>query len=218
MKRLRHPASGKWTAIIAAAFATGCLGSSPNVSLFTMNATAVSSAASAPDGLAVGVGPINVPRYLDRPEWVTRPGGSTSELEVDDYRQWAGGFSDNVSSVLGENLGAKLGTQRVVVYPNPSAFALDYRVAVDIHEFEAIGGDALVLRATWVIRAGSETAGGPWSGQSAIRRAIAGTASAGLVNAYNEALDLLADAIAARIESLAKARPPADGSESPPSG
>jgi uncharacterized lipoprotein YmbA len=214
MKLLRHPASCRVAAIVAAGLAVGCLGSSPNVSLYTMNAGYDSLATSAPDGLAIGVGPIRVPRYLDRPEWVTRPGGSTSLLEVDDVRRWAGGFSSNVSSTLGENLGAKLDTQQVVVYPAQTAFALDYRVAVDFHAFEAIDGDAVVLRASWVIRAGS-AGGGPWSGYFATRRDLAGGGPEDLVTAHNEALALLADAIASRIEGLAKAKASSDASDDP---
>jgi len=212
MKLLRHSLTCKVAAIVVAGLAVGCLGSSPNVSLYTMNATSDSLVTSAPDGLAIGVGPIRVPRYLDRPEWVTRPRGSTSRLEVDDFRRWAGGFSSNVLSVLGENLGAKLDTQRVVVYPATNPYSLDYRIAVDFHAFEGIGGDAVVLRASWVIRAGS-AGRGPWSGQSTIRRAIAGGGSEGLVAAHDEALDLLADAIASRIESLAKAKALSDASD-----
>jgi uncharacterized lipoprotein YmbA len=215
MKLLRHAASCRVAAIVAAGLAVSCLGSSPNVSLYTMSAVSNSMTTGAPDGLAIGVGPIRVPRYLDRPEWVTRPGGSTSQLEVDDFRRWAGGFSSNVLSVLGENLGAKLDTQQVVVYPAPTAFTLDYRVAVDFHAFEGIGGDAVVLRASWVIRAGG-AGRGPWSGQSAIRSAIAGGGSEGLVAAHNEALALLADEIASRIEDLAKAQARTDASDDPP--
>jgi len=214
MTLLRHPASGTLVAIVAAGLAVGCLGSSPNVSLYTMNAISAAAATGAPDGLAIGVGPIRLPRYLDRPEWVTRSGGSSAQIEVDDYRQWAGGFSSNVLSALGQDLGAKLGTQRVVIYPAPTAFALDYRVAVDFHEFEAIGGDALVLRANWVIRAGSGDAG-PWSGQATIRRNVAG-GSEGFVGANHDALDQLADAIALRIEDLAKAAPHGLGSADQP--
>jgi uncharacterized lipoprotein YmbA len=212
MKLLQHSASCKVAAIVAAGFAVGCLGSSPNVSLYTMSALSETRATSAPDGLTIGVGPIRVPRYLDRPEWVTRPGGSTSRLAVDDFRRWAGGFSSNVLSALGENLGTKLDTQQVVVYPVQTALALDYRVSVDFHAFEGIDGEALVLRASWVIRAGS-AGSGPWSGYFATRRSIAGRGSDDLVAAHNEALDLLADAIALRIESLAKAKARTDASD-----
>ena len=212
MRLLRCAVSCRVAAIVAAGLAVSCLGRSPNVSLYTMNPISDSSVTSASEGLAIGVGPIRVPRYLDRPEWVTRPGGSTSRLEVDGVRRWAGGFSSNISSTLGENLGAKLGTQRVVVYPAQITFGLDYRVGVDFHAFEAIGADALVLRASWVIRAGN-AGGGPWSGSFSIRRAIAAGGSEAFVAAHNEALDLLADAIAARIEGLAEARARADASD-----
>lgn len=217
MKSLRHPAICKVAAIVAAGLAVGCLGSSPNVSLYTMNAVSDTRTTGAPDALAIGVGPIRVPRYLDRPEWVTRSGGSSSRLEIDDVRRWAGGFSSNVLSALAENLGAKLDTQQVVVYPAQTAFALDYRVGVDFHAFEGIGGDAVVLRASWVIRSGS-TGGGPWSGYFATRRDIAGGGPEGLVAAHNEALALLADAIASRIEDLAKAKAHTDPPDDQPSG
>jgi uncharacterized lipoprotein YmbA len=213
MKLLRHAAICKVAAIVAAGLAVGCLGSSPNVSFYTMNAVSDSAVTGAADGLAIGVGPIRVPRYLDRPELVMRPGGSTSQLEIDDFRHWAGGFSSNVLSVLGENLGAKLGTQRVVVYPVPAAFSLDYRVAVDFQAFEATGGEALVLRANWVIRSGSGE-GGPWSGQSSIRRPIADGGPDALVAAHNEALALLADEIASRIKSLPVSEAGSDGQPS----
>ena len=212
MKLLRRAAICRVAAIVAAGLAVSCLGSSPNVSLYTMNPISDSAVTGVADGLAIGVGPIRVPRYLDRPEWVMRPGGSTSQLEVDDFRRWAGGFSSNVLSVLGENLGAKLGTQRVAVYPAQSAFELDYRVAVDFHAFEPIGREAVVLRANWLIRAGS-AGGGPWSGYFAIRSLIAGADPDALVAAHNEALGLLAEAIALRIEGLAKARALTDASD-----
>jgi len=211
MKLLRGVVRYRAVVILAAGFALSCLGSSPKVSLYTMKAVSDLPAASETEGLAIGVGPIRVPRYLDRPEWVTRPSGSISRLEVDDFRHWAGGFSSNVSRVLAESLGAKLGTQRVVVYPVEPAFPLDYRIIVDVQAFEGIGGETLELRAGWMIRAGSGERG-PWSGQSAIRRPIASGGPDALVAAHNEALDLLADAIAARIKSL----PPsgANGEES----
>ena len=216
MKPLRLPASCVVAAIVAAGLALGCLGRSPKVNLYTMNAVSDSLATGAPDGLAIGVGPIRVPRYLDRPEWVTRSGGSTSRLEIDAVRRWAGGFSANVLSALGENLGARLGTQQVVVYPAQNPFELDYRVGVDFQAFEAIGGDALVLRANWVVRAGSGE-GGPWSGHFATRRAIAGGGPEDLVAVHDEALGLLADAIASRIESVAKERASRGESDDSPS-
>jgi len=220
MRRLQHPAG--WglalivvTGLTVGCLVIGCLGTSPNVRLYTMNPQSDASVAGASDGLAIGVGPIRVPRYLDRPEWVTRPVGSASRLDVDDYRQWAGGFASNVQSVLAQDLAARLGTQRVVAYPATAPFPLDYQVAVDFHAFEAVEGEAVELRASWVIRTG-KVGGGAWIGQSTMRRAIADKSPEALVAAHNEALALLADAIAARIADLPKGDAGSETSAEPP--
>lgn len=225
MRPLQHPAGWRRARIVVTGLVVGCfvigclmigcLGSSPNVRLYTMNPQSDASVAGASDGLAVGVGPIRVPRYLDRPEWVTRPVGSASRLDVDDYRQWAGGFASNVQSVLAQDLAARLGTQRVVTYPATAPFPLDYRIAVDFHAFEAVEGEAVELRASWVIRAG-KAGGGPWIGQSTMRRAIADKSPEALVAAHNEALALLADAIAARIAGLPKGGAVGEEAAEPP--
>jgi uncharacterized lipoprotein YmbA len=203
MKSLRSPASIRCVAIVAAFFAVSCLGSSPKVNFYTMSPVSRTPGSSVSNSLAVGVGPIRVPRYLDRPEWVERSGNSNSQLEVDGVRRWAGGFSSNVLSVLGENMAAKLQTDRVIVYPAQTAFPLDYRIAVDFHAFEVIGGDALELRASWVVRAGSGDRG-PWTGHSVVRESVSGGGDDGFVAAHNKALAQLAETIASRIESLAK--------------
>jgi len=216
MKLLRNRALRAAAAIAAAGCAVSCLGSSPNVTFYTMKGVAGSPVAGAPAGLAVGVGPIRVPRYLDRPELVRRPDESSSRLEVDDFSRWAGGFASNVLSALGENLGVDLDTEKVIVYPTEVPFALAYRVAVDFRAFEGVSGDALVLRANWLIRAiGSEN--GPWTGQSTIRRAIAGSGNEALVAAHNEALGLLAEAIAKRIAELEQAGVRRSAAGDPPS-
>jgi uncharacterized lipoprotein YmbA len=220
MRRLQHPAGGRLVAIVATGLAMGsmgCLGSSPNISLYTMSAQPAPAVAGASDDLAIGVGPIRVPRYLDRPEWVTRPVGSASRLDVDDYRQWAGGFASNVLSVLAQDLGSRLGTQRVVAYPATAPFPLDYRVAVDFLAFEAVEGEALEVRASWLIRTG-KAGGGSWVGQSTMRRPIANQSPEALVAAYNEALALLADEIAARIAGLPRGEAGSEPANEPPPG
>ncbi len=201
MNASRRRTSSWIAAIVAAGIALGCLGRSPAVSLYTMNSVADRSAAAASDGLAIGLGPVSVPRYLDRPEWVTRSAGSTSRLEVDDYRLWAGGFSSNVLAALAPNLAAALGTQRVVVYPAQAPFPLDFRVSLDFERFEGIGDDELVLSARWIVRAGAGA--DSWSGQSEIRKPLGGGGSDALVAAHDAALGALADAIAAQIAGLA---------------
>jgi uncharacterized lipoprotein YmbA len=161
------------------------------------------------EDLAIGVGPVQLPGYLDRPELVTR--AEVSQLDVDEYNRWAGGLESNLLRALGDNLGTRLATPRVVVYPTDAPFPLDYRVTLDVQEFEGRPGHELVLRVRWVIRA-SDPGRGPWSGQSLIRRPLSGGGVEALVAGHDEAVGELADTIASRIASLVRDSREADES------
>jgi uncharacterized lipoprotein YmbA len=63
----------------------------------------------------VGVGPIRIPSYLDRPQIVTR--GAGYEMEVADFANWAEPLKDSFGRVLAENLADELGTNKVVMFP-----------------------------------------------------------------------------------------------------
>jgi len=200
MSALRRLMTRGVAAIALTGLALGCLGRSPQIRLYTMSAVPGSPIAEVADDLAIGVGPVRLPRYLDRPQLVTR--AEASQLDVDDFNRWAGGFGSNLLRALGDDLGTRLGTQRVVVYPADAPFPLDYRVALDVQEFEGRPGHELVLRARWVIRESVEGRG-PWSGQSLIRQPLSSGAVETLVATHDQAVGLLADAIASRIASLA---------------
>jgi hypothetical protein len=200
MSGLRRVMTRGVAAIALVGLALGCLGRSPQIRFYTMSEVPGSPAAEVAEDLAIGVGPVRLPRYLDRPQLVTR--AEASQLDVDDFNRWAGGFESNLLRALGDDLGTRLGTQRVIVYPADAPFPLDYRVALDVQEFEGRPGHELVLRARWIIRESAEGRG-PWSGQSLIRQPLSSGAVEALVAAHDEAVGLLADAIASRIASLA---------------
>jgi uncharacterized lipoprotein YmbA len=211
MSALRRVTTRGIAAIALAGLALGCLGRSPQVRFYTMSGMPGPSTAEVAEDLAIGVGPVQLPGYLDRPELVTRAEGS--QLEVDEYNRWAGGLESNLLRALGDDLGTRLATQRVVVYPTDAPFPLDYRVTLDVQEFEGRPGHELVLRVRWVIRA-PDAGRGPWSGQSLIRRSLSGGGVEDLVAGHDEAVGLLADAIASRIAELAAER--RDAGESSP--
>ena len=57
---------------------------------------------AAAQGPVIGVGPITVPKYLDRPQIVTRSG--RNQLALGEFDRWAEPLQDNVLRVLAENL------------------------------------------------------------------------------------------------------------------
>ena len=99
--------------------------------------------------ISVGLGPITLPDYLDRPQIVTRTNQNTVQLA--EFDRWTGTLSSSVSRILTENLTVLLNTDNVVQYPWPAAFNVTYQVQVDVYRFDGILGDKAVLDAQWSI-------------------------------------------------------------------
>jgi len=98
-------------------------------------------------GLAVAVGPVRFPEFLDRPQIVSRAG--TNRLTLDEFHRWGGTLQDDFLRVLGENLGALLGTGRILVEPAEARFPLDFRVIADVLSFEGSSSGEVVLKVRW---------------------------------------------------------------------
>jgi len=103
-------------------------------------------------GIAVAIGPVAIPDYLDRPQILTRTG--PRELKLAEFDRWAGSLEQDVSRVLAENLSALLAPDNVIVlrwgrdaYPFPAK----YRVGVDVTRFEGTIGDSVTLAARWSV-------------------------------------------------------------------
>ena len=98
--------------------------------------------------VAVGIGPVEIPDYLDRPQIVTRT--AQNGLEVAQFHRWGGLLKPDVARVLIENLSAQLADQ-VAVVPWRRSVPLQHRVAVDVTRFDATPGDSVWLKAQWTI-------------------------------------------------------------------
>jgi len=152
MKRTRcvfHPAL---LVIFAAAVIAGCANTQPT-QFYIMNPVLISSTAKSiqagGEGVFLEIGPVTVPSYLERPQIVTRTG--ENELHVEDFHQWAELFEKNVTRVMAENLSAVLSTDRIEFYPARRSSPVDYRISVDIIQFDANQAGQVVLIARWKI-------------------------------------------------------------------
>jgi len=104
---------------------------------------------TARDDMAIGVGPVELPQYVNRPQIVTRT--SRNELEVAPFARWGEPLEENYSRVLAENLTVLLSTDRVIVYPWKRTVPIDYQVVVEVTRFDgALGGD-VSMRARWTL-------------------------------------------------------------------
>ncbi len=107
-------------------------------------------ASQAPSGdLAVGVGPVILPEYLNRPQIVTRAG--RNQIELADFESWAEPLDGLFARTLTENLSLLLGTDDVLPLPLRREVRLDYTVEVDVARFDADSNGNAVLDARWQI-------------------------------------------------------------------
>jgi uncharacterized lipoprotein YmbA len=104
-------------------------------------------------GHVLGIGPITLPQYLDRPELVTRVGPNEVRSAAFDY--WAGSLAKQFETTLSHDLQALLGPSSVQTSPWYAGARPDLIVEVDVLQFErAVDGQAH-LRARWRLRKGS---------------------------------------------------------------
>ena len=136
---------------------SGCAGISPPVTFYTLDRaldTDASKAQSASAGTAcsgkgIAVGPVSWPRYLDQPRIVTRTGPNT--LGFDEFHRWGGTLEDDFKRVLIKSLSDLLHTSKIADFRKTLRFTPDYRVELDIRQFDGQLGGEVILDAAWVI-------------------------------------------------------------------
>ncbi len=101
------------------------------------------------DGMSIGIGPVNLPDYLDRPQIVIRT--SANELRLAELDKWAGSLKYAVPRIIADNLSTLLGTDQVYTFPWKSALAVRYQVIIDIARFDAQMGSHADLEAQWTV-------------------------------------------------------------------
>lgn len=102
-----------------------------------------------PKPLVIGVGPIAIADYLDRPQIVTR--STAMELQLHEFEYWVEPLATLFPRTLAENLSSLLGTDRVVLMPAPREVHPDYQVEVDLLRFDATRPGEVMLDAGWRI-------------------------------------------------------------------
>jgi uncharacterized lipoprotein YmbA len=197
----------RWLVLAAAWLAAGCLGGGSRPEYFTLSPSARTDggpALAARPELGLAVGPIEFPRYLDRPEIVTRDG--KHRLVFWSGHRWGGSLRSDVLRVVADDLGVLLGTTRIAVYPVEARFPLDYRVLLELIEFEGVPGSAVTLRARWTVAAGANGRALAIA-EARFEEPVASASWPDLVAAHSAALGRLTRQIAERIAAL----PPQQG-------
>jgi uncharacterized protein len=153
----------------------------------------VLSAAPPPPGPAgatprvIGLGPIRLPEYLDRPELVARV--APNQLRIAENERWAEPLRDALVTTLRQDLAAALPGDRVVAHPWDSAEHPDRELAIEVLRFERVSDQAVELEARWQLRDGAGQL--RLAKESRIRQATSGADAQAAVAALSQLLSLL---------------------------
>jgi len=101
-------------------------------------------------GIAVGVGPLNLPAYLDRPHIVTR--ATEHRLELSEFNRWAEPLKDSMLRVIAVNLSNQLETTRVFALPRRRPVVpIEFKVEINVARFDGTLGGEVMLVARWIL-------------------------------------------------------------------
>ena len=87
-----------------------------------------------PARLAIAVGPVHLPGYLDQAQMVTRI--TQHRIILSENDRWAEPLEDNIAHVLAQNLSMLLPTHQVTLHPWPAQQRPSYQLEIDVLSFE----------------------------------------------------------------------------------
>ncbi|MES2707910.1 MAG: PqiC family protein [Verrucomicrobiota bacterium] len=144
---------------------------SPAKRFYMLTAESPAPAAPGKKSPGIGVGPVSVAGYLDRPNLVFQETGN--QLAISESNRWAGDLAENITRVTATNLGRELGTGNVRVYPWDHDSGLNYQISLDILHLHGGTDGSAVLDASWrvyALPARNIAASRSWSGTEPLRR------------------------------------------------
>jgi uncharacterized protein len=120
----------------------------PPIDYYMLTPVGEQSLAPVPSGdLTIGLQPIELADYLDRPEIVTRP--QPTAVELADVHRWGERLDILIARVLAENLNVMAPASDVVLLPTPFVIEADRELLIEIGRFDMDDTGTVVLEARW---------------------------------------------------------------------
>ena len=149
----------------------------------------------------IGLGPIRLPEYLDRPQMVVAI--ADNQYQFDEHNRWAERLDQNLSRVLAQQLAADLGVEQVVRHPWAQRQLIDYQITVDVLSFhQTVSGDNR-LSAQWQLKQQEQTL---LSKRFECLINADASQTATMVKAQSQCVGQLGQAMVAALRSLANQR------------
>ena len=186
--------------MVVGMLATACATSAPT-RVYVLGSTTPTETAKGAPCIVLGIGPVEIPGYLDRPQIVTRL--SSNEIQPSDFDQWGEPLAQGIGRALADNLASQLCAQRVEYYPWKGSLTVDYQVRVRVTRFEGHLGGSAELVAQWTL-VGSDGKKVLAEKSSSLSAPAVGSGYEGLVAAQSKTLEKLSVEIASEIKAVSK--------------
>ena len=149
--------------------------------------------------MIIGIGPVDLPGYLDRSQIVSRE--TPHRLEVQEFHQWAEPMESNMVRVLAENIAYQLPGKRVIQYPWGVTPA-DLQVVALVTRFDASADKQVRLNVLWGIFGEDGRQVPLMTKKSRITQTVAGIDNEAMAAAMSRAVGELSREIAAELTTL----------------
>ncbi len=182
---------------IIATLLLGCTASSTPTQFYLLNPITINEPVTpaTTKSPTLGIGPVTLPKYLDRPEIVSRVG--PNRLKIDEFHLWAGPLKDNIQFAIAENLSLLVPNNGVTLFPWKKSDGVTLRISITIRRFD-IDQSQATLVADWT-QGHSDRLATLSSHRSNINVPVAANDYPAKVSALNQALEEFSKEIAASI-------------------
>jgi len=182
---------------LACALLTGCARTQP-AQYYLLGGSAGAVTEAPASARRIGLGPVRLPDYLDRPQIVSW--ASPTRLHLSNAHRWAEALDKTFARTLLADLAEALPDAQLVAWPWRASQAPALQVTVDVQRFERAADGVFMLDARWAVQRGPADAA-PVLRATSARVPVTGAADDydALVAAASAAVLDLARDIAARL-------------------
>jgi uncharacterized protein len=178
----------------------GC-GTTQKSEFYQLGEATNNSLVGASKGAVIGLGPIQLPEYLNRPQIITR--NSEYSLNISEFHRWVEPLKDSISRSMLSNISNNLQSNQVYWIPGQSKqYPIDLRIIIDIGRFDGQLGGVVSLESRWTLLDNNNQT--ILTRASVIKETVNGQTYESLVIAMSQTLQKLGQEISQVSESYLK--------------
>ncbi|UTW46163.1 membrane integrity-associated transporter subunit PqiC [bacterium SCSIO 12696] len=185
----------KYLILFLAALTAAC-SNTPQSNYYLLSSKA--SSAEHPCDCSIGIGPVNVAEYLNRPQITVsaQPG----QLNLEQFHRWGEPLQNSIERTLLENLATLTGSSQLVVHPWQKSQQPRYRVAINVLTMDKVSGSA-TLKVQWSLLDTKDNNSATSTQLDTFTAPLANDDYGALAEGFSEALLAFSEKIAADLQS-----------------